>query len=57
MATQMSLMYNAFGCALKDLVALLSVLYTNHKQETVTVSNQKYLANYENDKVEENTNR
>jgi|688.fasta_scaffold190540_2 hypothetical protein len=31
MATQMSLIYNAFGLALKDLVGLLSKLYSTKK--------------------------
>ena len=31
MATQMSLIYNTFGNALKDLVKLLSILYSNQK--------------------------
>lgn len=36
MATQMSLIYNAFGNALKDLVGLLSILYTSQKQTEST---------------------
>lgn len=34
MARQMSMIYNAFGSALKDLVALLSVLYSNKSQNS-----------------------
>lgn len=33
MAAQMSFLYNAFGVALKDLVGLLSILYSNHNIE------------------------
>lgn len=33
MATQMSFLYNTFGVALKDLVGLLSILYSNHKNQ------------------------
>lgn len=40
-ATHMSLMYNAFGCVLKDLVSLLSHLYSDRKQLDHPLSDPK----------------
>lgn len=39
MTIQMSMIYNAFGLALKDLVSLLSVLYSNRSLSENTLVN------------------
>lgn len=50
----MSLMYNAFGYALKDLVSLLSHLYSDRRQLDQTFSMSKNKYNTSPTKEEEN---
>lgn len=43
MAVQMSFLYNTFGVALKDLVGLLSILYSNYqKNKNISVVPQYF---------------
>lgn len=43
MAVQMSFLYNTFGVALKDLVGLLSILYSNNqKNKNISLAPQYF---------------